>query len=48
MSRDMDIEPITVSGAIKSFGIAIAFCIIVLLLIVGIDLLFFWEMDFIK
>jgi len=41
MSRDMEIEPITVSGAIKSFGIVIVFCIIVLLVILGIEFLFF-------
>jgi preprotein translocase subunit SecE len=37
----MEIEPITVSGAAKTFGMVIVFCIIVLLLIFGIEFLFF-------
>lgn len=43
-----DIEPVTASGAIKSIGIVIVLCFIALLLILGFEFLFFWEMDFIK
>ncbi len=48
MTRDLDIEPVTASGAIKSIGIVIVLCFIALLLILGFEFLFFWEMDFIK
>ena len=48
MTREMDIEPVTASGAIKSLGIVLVLCFIALLFILGIEFLFFWEMDFIK
>ena len=48
MAREMDIEPVTVSGAIKSLGIVLVLCFIALLVVLGIEFLFFWEMDFIK
>ena len=48
MAKEMDIEPVTVSGAIKSLGIVLVLCLIALLVILGIEFLFFWEMDFIK
>jgi preprotein translocase subunit SecE len=48
MTRDLDIEPVTASGAIRSIGIVIVLCFIALLLILGFEFLFFWEMDFIK
>ena len=48
MDKIPDIEPVTASGAIKSIGIVILLCFISLLLILGFEFLFFWEMDFIK
>lgn len=41
MTGDIEIEPISLSEVIKSFGIVLAFCFMILLLILGIDLLFF-------
>ena len=48
MAREIYIEPVTVSGAIKSLGIVLVLCFIALLVLLGIEFLFFWEMDFIK
>ena len=42
------IEPVTVSGAIRILGIVLVLCFIALLVLLGIEFLFFWEMDFIK
>ena len=41
MTGDIEIEPISLGEVIRSFGIVLAFCFMILLLILGIDLLFF-------
>tara|TARA_S200000501_G_scaffold71908_1_gene63909 strand:- start:10947 stop:11096 length:150 start_codon:yes stop_codon:yes gene_type:complete len=46
MAREMDIEPVTASGAIKSLGIVLVLCFIALLFILGIDFALNWEKDF--
>ena len=48
MTREMEIKPVTTSGTIKSLGVVLVLCFIALLFILGIEFLFFWEMDFIK
>ena len=48
MAREIYIEPVTVSGAIRILGIVLVLCFIALLVLLGIEFLFFWEMDFIK
>lgn len=48
MTRDIDIPPISQGEIIRSFGIVLAFCFMFLLVIFGIEFLFFWEMDFMR
>lgn len=48
MTGDIEIEPISLGEVIKSFGIVLAFCFMILLLILGIEFLFFCEMDFMR
>ena len=46
MTREMEIKPVTASGAIKSLGIVLVLCFIALLVILGIDFALNWEKDF--